>query len=105
MITYNTMQKPVIQSRVEGATISHLDKLHEGIQHRLLDFFIGLRRGENIDERLKELVELGTQPGEVDELRRVVGVGGGGGGGRELRELREEEGVEGDERFDEVARW
>ena len=102
-ITYNTMKKLVVQRRVEGAAIGDLYELHERVQHKFLERLISLRRSEDVEERLEELVELGTEPGEVDELGLVVG-GGGGGGGRKLGEEREEEGVEREEGFEDVVR-
>lgn len=102
----NAMEKFVVQSRVEGAAVGNLDELHERVQDEFLERFIGLRRGENVDKGLEELVELGTEPGEVDELGLVVagGSGGGRGGGRELGEEREEEGVEREEGLEDVVR-
>ena len=97
------MEKLVVQRRVEGTAIGDLDKLHERVQHEFLERLISLRRGEDVEEGLEELVKLGTEPGEVDELGLVVG-GGGGGGGRKLGEEREEEGVEREEGFEDVVR-
>ena len=97
----------MVQRRVEGAAIGDLYELHERVQHEFLERLISLRRSEDVEEGLEELVELGTEPGEVDELGLVVaggGSGGGGGGGRELGEEREEEGVEREEGFEDVVR-
>jgi len=98
----------VVQRRVEGAAIGDLYELHERVQHEFLERLISLRRSEDVEEGLEELVELGTEPGEVDELGLVVAGGGsgggGGGGGRELGEEREEEGVEREEGFEDVVR-
>jgi len=70
---------------VEGAAIGHLHELHERVQHEFLERLVGLWRGKNVEEGLEELIEFGTEPGEVDELGLVSGGGsGGGGGGREL---------------------
>lgn len=75
----------MVQSRVEGAAIGHLHELHERVQHEFLERLVGLWRGKNVEEGLEELIEFGTEPGEVDELGLVSGGGsGGGGGGREL---------------------
>lgn len=79
----------MVQSRVEGAAIGDLHELHERVQHEFLERLVGLRRGKNVEEGLEELVEFGTEPGEVDELGLVGGGGSirggsGGGGGREL---------------------
>jgi len=67
-ITYNTMKKLVVQRRVEGAAVGNLYELHERVQHEFLEHLISLWQSEDIDEGLKELFELGTEPGEVDEL-------------------------------------
>ena len=105
-ITYNTMKKLVVQRRVEGAAVGNLYELHERVQHEFLEHLISLWQSEDVEEGLKELFELGTEPGEVDELELVVDSGGsgGGGGGRELGEEREEEGVKREEGFEDVVR-
>lgn len=105
-ITYNTTEKLVVQSRVEGTAICDLDELHKRVEHEFLERLIGLRRGEDVEERFEGLVELGAEPGVVDDLRFVGGGGGGcgGGGSRKLREEREEEGVERKERFENMVR-
>ena len=67
---------------MKGAAISNLHKLHQRIQHNFLQSFIRLIRYKNIYQRFKKLIELRTEPSEVNELRLVgIGVVGGGGVG------------------------
>ena len=94
-ITYNTMKKLAVQRRVEGAAIGDLYELHERVQHKFLERLISLRRSEDVEERLEELVELGTEPREVAELGLVADDGGSGEGGESLDECFRKFGGEG----------
>ena len=87
-IMYNTMKKLLVQRRVEGAAIGDLYELHEHVQHEFLERLISLWRSEDVKEGLEELVELGMEPREVNELGLVVDDRGSseGGGRRELGE-------------------
>lgn len=49
--------------------------------------------GDEVDEALRQLVEFGAQPREVDEFGVGIGVGMLGGGG-EIGDERSEEGLE-----------
>ena len=107
------MEKPVVYSRVEPATIGDLHELHERVKHDFLHSLLLLlllepRRREDLHEGPHELVELGSEPRVVDELGMVVffvfgGAWGGARGGRERGEEGEEEGVEGEEGLEEVV--
>lgn len=74
-----------------------------------LESFIGLRRNGDVEERLDEVVEFGSEPAPVDEIGVVGGgsggLGGGGGGGRrKVGEDGGEEGLEREEGFKGVLR-
>ena len=91
---------------MKRSTISNLNKLHQSIKHNFLNSFIAFIRDKNIDKQFEKLIELRTEPREVNEFG-LIGIRGGGGcgGGRELREEREEEGVKRENRFEDVVRW
>lgn len=82
--------------------------LGKGQKKQYSKSFVGVGRNGNIDERIDKVIKLGAEPGEVDEIGVVLGLGsaggGGGGGGRKLGEERKEERLKGEKGFEGVMR-